>query len=71
MINYGKQTLDEKDIANVLKVLKSKNLTSGPLIQKFESDLIKYFGSKYTTVVNNGTSALNILAKTLNWKKMT
>ena len=30
---------------------------------------MNYFGSKYATVVNNGTSALNILAKTLNWKK--
>ena len=69
MINYGKHTLDKKDIANVVKVLKSENITSGPLIHKFESDLMNYFGSKYATVVNNGTSALNILAKTLNWKK--
>ena len=69
MINYGKQTLDKKDISYVLKVLNSSTLTSGPFVNKFESDLGKFFGSKYTTVVNNGTSALSILAKTLNWKK--
>ena len=70
MINYGKQSLDKKDISYVLKVLNSNTLTSGPFVNKFESALGKFFGSKYTTVVNNGTSALSILAKTLNWKKM-
>jgi dTDP-4-amino-4,6-dideoxygalactose transaminase len=69
MINYGKQTLDKKDISYVLKVLESKTLTSGPFVNKFESELSKFFGSQYATVVNNGTSALSILAKTLDWKK--
>ena len=63
MINYGKQSLDKKDISYVLKVLNSNTLTSGPFVNKFESDLGKFFGSKYTTVVNNGTSALSILAE--------
>ena len=69
MINYGKQTLDHEDISSVIKALKSNYLTTGPFVKKFENEICKFFGSKYTTVVNNGTSALNILAKSLKWKK--
>jgi UDP-4-amino-4,6-dideoxy-L-N-acetyl-beta-L-altrosamine transaminase len=69
MIDYGKQTLHGDDIKSVIKVLNSRFLTSGPLIDKFEKDLGNFFGSKYVTVLNNGTSALNILAKTLNWNE--
>ena len=36
MINYGKQSIDRKDISEVLKVLKSGWLTQGPQINKFE-----------------------------------
>lgn len=69
MINYGKHTLDNSDISSVVKALKSNYLTSGPFVKKFETELCKFFGSKYSTVVNNGTSALNILARSLKWKK--
>ncbi len=69
MINYGKQTLDKKDIREVIKALKSDYLTTGPYQENFEKKLCNYFGSRYATVVNNGTSALNIVAKTLRLKK--
>ena len=68
MINYGKQTIDKSDINSVIKVLKSDFLTTGPEINKFEKQLNLKFGSKYSTVVNSGTSALFILGKALNWK---
>ena len=69
MINYGKQTLKEDDLNSVIKTLKSTLLTSGPTINKFEKELIKKFGGKFCSVVNNGTSALYILGKALGWKK--
>ena len=68
MINYGKQTIDKSDINSVIKVLKSDFLTTGPEINKFEKQLNLKFGSKYSTVVNSGTSALFILGKALSWK---
>ena len=63
MINYGKQTLKENDLKAVIKALRKNFLTSGPGIEKFEKDLIKKFGGKFCSVVNNGTSALNIVGK--------
>ena len=39
MINYGKQSIDNIDIKSVIKTLKSKFLTQGPLVEKFELEL--------------------------------
>ncbi len=69
MINYGKQTLNQSDFKTVLKTLKDPLLTSGPKVKKFENALIKKFGGKFCSVVNNGSSALYILGKALGWKK--
>ena len=69
MINYGKQSIDRKDIFEVLKVLKSDWLTQGPQVNKFELALKKYFGAKYCSVVSNGTAALHLTGLALGWKK--
>lgn len=69
MISYGRHKIDSKDIKNVIKALKSDYLTSGPRVEQFENKLNKKFGGKFCTVVNNGTSALHLLGKALNWKK--
>lgn len=68
-ISYGRQTLDYQDLNAVLRSLKKDFITQGHEQIKFEKNLLNKFGGKYCTVVNNGTSALNILAKALNWKK--
>ena len=41
MIPYGKHHVDEEDIKSVIKVLKSDNLTQGPLIDAFEKEISK------------------------------
>jgi len=69
MINYGKQFLDKRDISQVLKVLKSNFLTQGPQVKKFENSLKNYFGAKFCSVVSNGTAALHLAARTLDFKK--
>ena len=69
MINYGKQSINNQDIKSVLKVLKSNYLTQGPSVELFEKRLSRYFKSKYALAMSNGTSALNIAAKVLNWNK--
>tara|TARA_B100001093_G_C26857473_1_gene1028136 strand:+ start:937 stop:2094 length:1158 start_codon:yes stop_codon:yes gene_type:complete len=68
MISYGKHSIDKEDIKAVNKVLKSNMLTQGPLITKFEEKLSSYFGSKFATVVSNGTAALHLCAVALEWK---
>ncbi len=69
MINYGKQFIDEDDIKVVRKVLKSKFITQGPLVEKFEKKLKIFFGSKYCCAVSSGTAALHLAGLSLSWKK--
>ena len=56
---YGKQTIDDEDIEEVVKTLKSDFITQGPKIEEFEKALAKYCGAKYAVAFNSGTSALH------------
>jgi UDP-4-amino-4,6-dideoxy-N-acetyl-beta-L-altrosamine transaminase len=69
MINYGRQSINKKDIKAVVKVLKSNFLTQGPNVGIFEKKLSMYFNSKYAVAVSSGTSGLNIAAKIFGWSK--
>ncbi len=66
MIPYGRQSIDEADIREVTEVLKSDWITTGPKIQEFESAITGYIGCRHATVVNSGTSALDIAVQALN-----
>ncbi|MGB3459350.1 MAG: UDP-4-amino-4,6-dideoxy-N-acetyl-beta-L-altrosamine transaminase [Halobacteriota archaeon] len=68
-IPYGHQWIDEEDIEEVVKVLKSDWITTGPKIEEFENALCRYIGCKYAVAVNSGTSALDIVVQTLNLLK--
>ena len=73
MIPYGKHHIDGKDIKEVIKVLKSNNLTQGPLIKKFENSISKYVGSKYAVAVSSCTAGLHlasIISTNLNGKNL-
>jgi len=59
MIPYGHQYVDNDDIEEVIKVLKSDWLTQGPKVHEFEKALADYCGIKYAVVVSNGTAALH------------
>lgn len=58
-IPYSRQYIDNQDIAEVSKILKSDWLTQGPKIQEFEISLAKYTGSKFAVIFNSGTAALH------------
>jgi UDP-4-amino-4,6-dideoxy-N-acetyl-beta-L-altrosamine transaminase len=60
MIPYGRQTIDETDIDEVVKALKGAWITQGPSIEKFERHLAEYCGCKYAVAVSSGTSALHL-----------
>lgn len=60
MIFYGRQSVNEDDIASVVKILKSDFLTQGPAIERFEKCVAEYCGAKYAVAVTNATSALHI-----------
>ena len=59
-IPYGKQSIDEHDIAAVIQVLKSDFLTCGPKVDEFEEAFAEFVGAKYAIAVNNATSALHL-----------
>ena len=58
-IPYGRQSIDEKDVATVCSVLRSDWLTTGPKIEEFEKSVADYVGAKYAVAVSSGTAALH------------
>lgn len=58
-IPYGKQWIDDKDIEEVIKILKSDYITQGPKIKEFEDNIANLIGTKYCVAVSNGTAALH------------
>ncbi|HEX4458594.1 MAG TPA: DegT/DnrJ/EryC1/StrS family aminotransferase, partial [Polyangia bacterium] len=56
---YGKQLVEEDDIAEVVRVLRSDYLTTGPEIEAFEAELAAACGARHAVVVANGTAALH------------
>ena len=69
MISYGRQFIDKQDIKEVVKTLKSDYLTQGPAVNRFEKNINRFFGSKYSLAVSNGTSALYLAGRALKWSK--
>ena len=57
---YSSQYIDYKDNIKVSKILKSKFITQGPEIKKFENKFAKYVGSKYAVACASGTAALHM-----------
>ncbi len=65
MLPYGKQCIDEDDIAAVAEVLRGDYLTTGPKIKEFEQSLCAATGAKHAVVCGNGTQALHLAALAL------
>ena len=59
-IPYGRQSISDSDIDEVIKVLKSDFLTQGPNIQVFEDKVKSYCDANHAIAVNSATSALHI-----------
>jgi len=58
MIPYGRHSVDDSDIDSVVSALKSDWLTTGPLVENFETKLQEVVGSP-TISVSSGTAALH------------
>jgi perosamine synthetase len=55
---YVHHSIGEADIAAVVSVLRSDNLTQGPAVPEFEEALAEYCGARYSVAVSSGTAAL-------------
>src|SRR3954464_8094774 len=56
---YGKQSIDEDDIAAVVETLRSDWLTTGPKVGEFEEAFAAWVGARYAVGFSSGTSALH------------
>lgn len=61
-IYYGRQFIDDDDVAAVVQTLKSDLITCGPRVEELERKLCEVTEAKYAVVVSNGTAALHLAA---------
>jgi UDP-4-amino-4,6-dideoxy-N-acetyl-beta-L-altrosamine transaminase len=59
MIPYGRQSIDDDDIAAVVEVLKGDWLTQGPHVERFEETLAETVSARHAVAFANGTAALH------------
>ena len=68
VLKYSTQTISNKDIISVSKVLRSELITQGPKTILFENKIRKLVGSKFALAVNSGSSALLLACQALGLK---
>lgn len=57
---YGRQTIDEDDIAAVAIALRADFLTTGPRVEAFEEAFAATVGARHAVACSNGTTALHM-----------
>ena len=60
MLPYGRQHVDDADVAAVVDVLRSDFLTQGPAVAAFEAELARRCDAPHAVAVNSATSALHL-----------
>ena len=58
---YGRQTIEDDDVAAVATMLREPLLTTGPHVAAFEAALAARCGVGHAVAVNNGTTALHAM----------
>ncbi|WP_020470184.1 UDP-4-amino-4,6-dideoxy-N-acetyl-beta-L-altrosamine transaminase [Zavarzinella formosa] len=61
-IPYGRQWIDDDDIAAVVECLRGDWLTQGPAVERFEQSLRDATGARHAVAVASGTAALHLAA---------
>ena len=62
MLPYGRQDIDEADVAAVVESLRSDWLTTGPRVAEFERRVAERVGVRHAVAVSSGTAALHAAA---------
>ncbi|HKR90517.1 MAG TPA: aminotransferase class I/II-fold pyridoxal phosphate-dependent enzyme, partial [Phenylobacterium sp.] len=57
---YGRQTIEEDDVAAVAAALRADFLTTGPLVARFEAAFAARVGARNAVACANGTAALHL-----------
>ena len=59
---YGRHTIEDDDIAAVANVLRSEFLTTGPVVEEFESRISERVDARYAVACSSGTAGLHMAA---------
>ena len=57
---YGRQTIEDDDVAAVAAALRSDFLTTGPTVEAFETAFKTKVGAEHAIAVSNGTATLHL-----------
>ena len=57
---YGRQVIEDDDIAAVAEALRSDMLTTGPRVEAFETAFAETVGARHAVACSNGTAALHL-----------
>ncbi|WP_374469511.1 UDP-4-amino-4,6-dideoxy-N-acetyl-beta-L-altrosamine transaminase [Phenylobacterium sp.] len=60
MLPYGRQTIEDDDIAAVAEALRADFLTTGPRVEAFERAFAERVGAAHAIACANGTAALHL-----------
>ena len=60
VLPYGRQTIEDDDIAAVVEALKADFLTTGPAVEAFETAFAETVGARHAVACSNGTAALHL-----------
>ena len=66
ILNYGRQSVDDRDISAVADALETDYLTTGPRVEAFEAMLCEITGAEHCIACANGTAALHLACLALN-----
>ena len=65
LLPYGRQCIEEDDIAAVVQALRGDYLTTGPYLARFEQALAARTGAREAVACSSGTAALSIASRAL------
>lgn len=60
LLPYGRQTIEDDDIAAVAEALRADFLTTGPTVEAFERAFADKVGVRHAVACSNGTAALHL-----------
>ncbi|HEX7884840.1 MAG TPA: UDP-4-amino-4,6-dideoxy-N-acetyl-beta-L-altrosamine transaminase, partial [Phenylobacterium sp.] len=68
VLPYGRQTIEDDDIAAVAEALRGDFLTTGPAVEAFERAFSEVVGARHAVACANGTAALHLAMLALEVK---
>ncbi|WP_293901920.1 UDP-4-amino-4,6-dideoxy-N-acetyl-beta-L-altrosamine transaminase [Phenylobacterium sp.] len=68
VLPYGRQTIEDDDIAAVAQALRGDFLTTGPTVEAFERAFAETVGARHAVACANGTAALHLAMLALDVK---